>query len=650
VRLQDVKAASLPIRPGELIGGRYRIEKVLGQGGMAVVVSAKDERLDEVVAIKVLLPERVANSDARERFTREARTAVRIKNEHVVRVTDVGELPDGTPYMVMEYLEGEDLASLLVRKKKVPASTAMFYVLQVCSALKEAHGLGVVHRDLKPANLFLAKKRGQPPSLKVLDFGISKVETHDRRRTETKEILGSPWYMAPEQMKRAASADSRADVWSLGIILHELVTGEVPFDGASMTEVIVTVLHDDPRIAASPDIPESLGKVIRKCLSKSPDDRYATADDLAAALREADVPLTPPSSESILKAAVVDEDDGEMVDESDLIPSANPPMAAPSTPPPRVSTPPPVPSRTPPPAATGTAAAAVAAASAAIKAQEESEAKLAAEVEMLPSDPPPPASEEDNTTGIVPVAPAERQRTTTRPRKPRVDPPAIAAPAPMPPRKWGTYLAILGGVGLLAYVATRRDEPVQTSAPAPTVKESPPEAPAPTASLSVASAIASAPPAVPEPAPAPVSVPASASAATTASVASKPAPPVSAAPVSARPKPQEHALVSTPMPAPAPAPSPVAGPATEEDDATVASAEARKHYTALRQACWDSSDKTTFIVNVAAAVDPNGSVTSARGSASDPTLAECVASQVRTWSFPPSKKGRLLQIPVRFRR
>src|SRR4051794_9257279 len=224
------------VRPGQLIGGRYRVESVLGQGGMAVVFAARHIELDELVAIKVILPQRVASADARERFAREARAAVKIKSEHVARVMDVGALEDGTPYMVMEYLDGEDFAAVLARRKKLPVAEAIQYALQITDALIEAHSLGIIHRDVKPANLFLAKTRGRPPTLKVLDFGISKVERHDRRRTETKEILGSPWYMSPEQLKSATSADPRSDIWSLGIILYELVTGEVPFDGDSMTE------------------------------------------------------------------------------------------------------------------------------------------------------------------------------------------------------------------------------------------------------------------------------------------------------------------------------------------------------------------------------------------------------------------------------
>jgi serine/threonine protein kinase len=250
---------------------------------MAFVVAARHVELDELVAIKILLPHRAANEEVRERFAREARASVKIKSEHVARVTDVGALSDGTPYMVMEYLDGEDLAALLTRRGKIPVAEAVHYTLHVCHALREAHSLGIVHRDVKPANLFLAKSRGRPPSIKVLDFGISKIERNDRRRTETKEVLGSPWYMSPEQLKRANSATPRSDVWSVGVILYELVTGDVPFDGDTMAEVIVKVLHEGPALES---VPTELRPIVARCLEKTAESRFASMDDLAAALRE----------------------------------------------------------------------------------------------------------------------------------------------------------------------------------------------------------------------------------------------------------------------------------------------------------------------------------------------------------------------------
>mgnify|MGYP001062724726 FL=1 len=219
------------VQPGDLLAGKYRIERVLGRGGMGVVVSAVHEALDERVALKFLLPEALANQEAVQRFLREARAAVKIRSEHVARVTDVGTLESGAPYMVMEYLDGVDLARYLESRGPLPVPEAVEYMLQACEALAEAHALGIVHRDLKPANLFRIERVDGTPSIKLLDFGISKVIAHQVALTQTSSMLGSPLYMAPEQMTSSKHVDARADVWALGIILFELVTGEPPFQG-----------------------------------------------------------------------------------------------------------------------------------------------------------------------------------------------------------------------------------------------------------------------------------------------------------------------------------------------------------------------------------------------------------------------------------
>jgi len=187
------QAASVSV--GEILAGKYRIDRVLGAGGMGVVVAAHHLQLDERVAIKFLLPEMLAQQDAVMRFSREARAAVKIKSEHVARVTDVGTLETGAPYMVMEYLEGIDLAEL-VRRGPLPITQAVDFVLQACEAIAEAHALGIVHRDLKPANLFLATLPGGVQSVKVLDFGISKLtglsaSGGQDSATRTKALMGS---------------------------------------------------------------------------------------------------------------------------------------------------------------------------------------------------------------------------------------------------------------------------------------------------------------------------------------------------------------------------------------------------------------------------------------------------------------------------
>ena len=283
---------------GTLIAGKYRVERVLGQGGMGVVVVAMHDELDQRVAIKFLLPEAVRDAEWVARFSREAKAAAKIKSEHVVRVFDVGKLPDGAPYMVMEFLDGKDLQSILHDRMKLPVSEALDYVLQACEALAEAHAAGIVHRDLKPANLFLAHRSDGSPCIKVLDFGISKVTgPGDVSVTNTQAIVGSPLYMSPEQMKASKNVDKRSDIWSLGIILQELVTGHPSFVASTSAELCALVLTAQPtpiRESLSTAPPE-LEAIIARCLQKNPDARYANVGELARDL----LPLAPNGATSV---------------------------------------------------------------------------------------------------------------------------------------------------------------------------------------------------------------------------------------------------------------------------------------------------------------------------------------------------------------
>ncbi len=254
---------------------------------MGVVVEAMHEELDQRVAIKLMAEHAASNTEWAARFAREARAAARIRSEHVVRVFDVGKLDTGQPYMVMELLEGEDLGAVLDRGK-LEVHVAVDYVLQACEALAEAHAGGIVHRDLKPANLFVTSKSDGSACVKVLDFGISKV-TGDMRGvtvTNTSAIVGSPLYMSPEQMKASKNVDARTDIWSLGIILHQLVTGKPPFDGETAPELCALVLTAPPsRLSAMlAGAPQSLEDVVLKCLEKDPAKRYKDVGELAAAL------------------------------------------------------------------------------------------------------------------------------------------------------------------------------------------------------------------------------------------------------------------------------------------------------------------------------------------------------------------------------
>jgi serine/threonine-protein kinase len=280
-----------PVQEGEILAGKYRVERVLGVGGMGVVVSALHIQLDERVALKFLLPEALSNPEAVARFAREARAAVKIKSVHVARVSDVGTLETGAPYMVMEFLQGQDLSQLLRERGPVPYPDAVDFVLQACEALAEAHALGIVHRDLKPANLFMIIAADGAPCIKVLDFGISKVTSPgssdpDYGMTKTQAIMGSPLYMSPEQMTSSRGVDGRSDIWAMGTILFELVCGRPPFLGETMPQLCGMILQEPPPSPRQlrPDVPEGLEAAILRCLEKDRNRRFSNVGELAAAI------------------------------------------------------------------------------------------------------------------------------------------------------------------------------------------------------------------------------------------------------------------------------------------------------------------------------------------------------------------------------
>jgi serine/threonine-protein kinase len=268
---------------------------------MGVVVAAHHIDLDEKVAIKFLLPETLTNDDAVERFTREARAAVKIKSEHVARVSDVGRLENGAPYMVMEYLEGGDLAAWLRQRGPLPIEQAAELLLQACEAIAEAHALGIVHRDLKPANLFVIRRPDGVLSVKVLDFGISKLTNlrgpdGEAAMTKTSATMGSPLYMSPEQMQSSRDVDARSDIWSLGVILHELITDTVPFAAATMPELVLKIMSGEPTPLRSnlPGAPAELEALILKCLETDRGKRFHTVGEFASAL----LPFAPKRSKA----------------------------------------------------------------------------------------------------------------------------------------------------------------------------------------------------------------------------------------------------------------------------------------------------------------------------------------------------------------
>jgi len=277
--------AQLP-EPGSTFADKYVIESELGRGAAGVVLSAMHTGLKQRVAIKVL---RDAGGVAAERMAREARAAVTLQSEHVVRVMDVGR-DGGHVFLVMEKLEGSDLGALLKERGSLPVPEAVDYVLQACAGVAEAHARGIVHRDLKPSNLFLARRSDGGPLVKVLDFGISKSDApgdSDASLTGPAEVLGSPMYMAPEQVRGAHNADHRSDVWSLGVILFRLVTGKAPFgSGKSVSAALASVIADEPvRLRELlPGAPRELEDIMLGCMAKSPDDRIASVAELATRL------------------------------------------------------------------------------------------------------------------------------------------------------------------------------------------------------------------------------------------------------------------------------------------------------------------------------------------------------------------------------
>ena len=277
------------IHPGDILGGRYQVARVLGRGGMGVVVEATDLQSGEPRAVKLLTPAALRHPTTVERFFREARATARLTSEHAVRVYDVGTLASGLPYMAMELLVGADLRAALTRRGALPAHEAALHVIQACRALQEAHAAGVVHRDLKPANLFLTQRPDGSTCVKVLDFGISKamVQTdEDDDLTLTNTVLGSPAYMSPEQIRSARSVDPRTDIWSLGVVLYQLVTGKLPFESSNASELVTLVVRAAPAPPSSrrPGLPLALDAVVFRCLQKDPARRFSTVAELAAAL------------------------------------------------------------------------------------------------------------------------------------------------------------------------------------------------------------------------------------------------------------------------------------------------------------------------------------------------------------------------------
>ena len=285
----QTESSSPPIAPGETIAERYLVGDVLGGGGMGVVYAGTHVLLGTPVAIKLIHPELKDDPEAVGRFVNEARAAAALTGEHIARVFDAGQLPTGEPYLVMEQLTGVSLDEYLRGRGPLPMAEAVAIVLQACDGLAEAHAAALVHRDIKPANLFLAQRPDGHYSVKILDFGIAKqrVRADTPALTNPGKSLGSPWYMSPEQMLTPASVDPRADIWSIGVLLFELLTARLPFEGENVPQVCANVLATPPPPLSGirGDVTAELDAIVLRCLEKEPQQRFASVNDLAQALR-----------------------------------------------------------------------------------------------------------------------------------------------------------------------------------------------------------------------------------------------------------------------------------------------------------------------------------------------------------------------------
>jgi serine/threonine protein kinase len=289
---------------GSVVAEKFRLDEVVGSGGMGVVFKAWHLELEEHVALKFLLPSRAADRELRQRFALEAKAAAKLRGEHVVRVHDVGTLHGDVPYIVMEYLEGRTVGAMLRERGPLPVELACELTIQACEALAEAHARGIVHRDVKPENLVVTLGHDETPLLRMVDFGISKVALAlDPGRTNPGgTVLGTPYYMSPEQLDGVVDVDGRTDIWSLGAVLFEMLAGRKPFSGQSFAALASEILTQPPRQLRKLrfDAPEELEAVVSRCLAKRPGDRFATVAELAAALE----PFAPVEARAVAERAV----------------------------------------------------------------------------------------------------------------------------------------------------------------------------------------------------------------------------------------------------------------------------------------------------------------------------------------------------------
>ncbi len=285
---------ALALKAGTVLAGKYVLEREIGRGGAGVVMSAQHTMLRQRVALKFLRQELLGEPEVIGRFLREAQASALLRGTHVARVMDAGQLESGEAFLVMEYIEGRDLAAVLAQDGPLPVADAVDYLLQVCEGVAEAHAVGMIHRDLKPGNLFLTRAPDGSPLIKVLDFGLSKFTTSDSCTPLTADhhVIGSPHFMSPEQMRSSRDVDYRSDIWALGAVLFTLLSGQYPYRGRLLTEICIAVFSGDLQSlrALRPEVPAALAAVVERCLHTQPHERYDSVASLASAL----APFAPP--------------------------------------------------------------------------------------------------------------------------------------------------------------------------------------------------------------------------------------------------------------------------------------------------------------------------------------------------------------------
>ncbi|MBI5500199.1 MAG: protein kinase, partial [Deltaproteobacteria bacterium] len=275
---------------GQIIGGKYRVTRHVGVGGIAEVYEAAHEQIGQRFALKVLRREFAEMKDLAERMVTEARAASAVGHAGIVQVFDIGKLDSGEPYIVMELLQGDDLLEILRRRKRLPFDQAVGVCLHVLDALGAAHRAGVLHRDMKPENVVLVRGPGGEPWAKIIDFGIARLSVEGEgatRHTAQGTMVGTPYYVSPEQARCLPTIDGRSDLYAVGVMLYEMVTGKLPFDGATATEIVAKVLSEpfpQPR-ALAPELPQSIEDIILRATARDRAARYQTAEEFAQALR-----------------------------------------------------------------------------------------------------------------------------------------------------------------------------------------------------------------------------------------------------------------------------------------------------------------------------------------------------------------------------